>query len=335
MDTDFISSQFLPALEKREALIEKLHAEQTTCYRLFHGTNEGAPGLTIDSYGSCLLVQTWREPIEAERLDELQAAVQEKLQLELTPVWNHRAKRGSADHTVHPVEFDTPPTGQELGLTYDTRPRHRGMDPLLFLDFRAGRRRIQSVAKDLSVLNLFSYTCGAGMVAAAAGAKEVINVDFAKSSLEVGRGNYSQNGLEDQYTAVHEDAIPIMLQYSGLGVRGRRKKRNFTAVEEKNFDLVILDPPRYAKSNFGIVDTVGDYQSLFKPALLSTKPGGQMLVTNNVASVEKATFEKILMRCAEKAERPIQELEFIDVEEDFPSPDGQWPLKMAWLQLES
>ena len=172
-------------------------------------------------------------------------------------------------------------------------------------------------------------------VAAAAGAKEVINVDFAQSSLEVGRGNYIQNGLEDSYTAVHEDAIPIMLQYSGLGVRGRRKKRSYTAVEARQFDLVILDPPRYAKSNFGIVDTVGDYQSLFKPALLSTKPGGQMLVTNNVASVEKPNFEKMLLKCAEKAGRPIKSLEFIDVEEDFPSPDGQWPLKMAWLHLES
>ncbi len=335
MTADFIGSQFLPALERRTELVERLHAEQTTCYRLFHGTNEGTPGLTIDRYGPCLLIQTWREPIESELLQQLQAAVQKQLQLDLTPVWNHRAKRGSSDHSLHPVEFNTPPRGQELGLTYDTSPRHRGVDPLLFLDFRAGRRRIQTMAQDLSVLNLFSYTCGAGMIAAAAGAKEVINVDFAQSSLEVGRGNYSQNSLEEKYTAIHEDAIPIMLQYSGLGVRGRRKKRSYTVVEERNFDLVILDPPRYAKSHFGIVDTVGDYQSLFKPALLSTKPGGQMLVTNNVASVDKSTFENMLLKCANKAGRPIDTLEFIDVEDDFPSPDGQWPLKMAWLQLES
>ncbi len=333
MDKDFVSSQFQPALEKRANLLEKLHAEETTCYRLFHGTNEGSPGLTIDRYGNCLLVQTWREPIESERLQDLQVAVQEQLELDLVPVWNHRAKRGSADHTVHPVEFETPPTGKELGLTYDTRPRHRGMDPLLFLDFRAGRRHIQTMAKDLSVLNLFSYTCGIGMAAAAAGAKQVINVDFAQSSLEVGRGNFELNGLGNQYEAIHEDAIPIMLQYSGLGVRGRRQKRKYTKVEAKQFDLVILDPPRYAKSHFGIVDTVGDYQSLFKPALLSTKPGGRMLVTNNVASVEKSNFETMLLKCATKAGRPIESLEFIDVEEDFPSPDGQWPLKMAWINL--
>ena len=58
----------------------------------------------------------------------------------------------------------------------------------------------------------------------------------------------------------------MALQYSGLGVRGRRQKRKYTKVDARQFDLVILDPPRYAKSHFGIVDTVGDYQSLFKPA---------------------------------------------------------------------
>ena len=129
MNENFVSSLFLPALEKRETLLQKLHAEQTTCYRLFHGTNEGWPGLTIDRYGNCLLVQTWREPIDTARLEELRQLVLDTLDLDLIPVWNHRAKRGSADHTVHPVEFETPPTGKELGLVYDTRPRHRGWIP--------------------------------------------------------------------------------------------------------------------------------------------------------------------------------------------------------------
>ena len=335
MNDDFISSMFLPAIQQRAKLLETLHAEQTTCYRLFHGTNEGCPGLTIDRYGDCLLVQTWREPIDTKLLDAIEATVANETGLSLTPVWNHRAKRGTADHTVHPVELEAEPKGLELGLTYDTRPRHRGMDPLLFLDFRAGRRHIKDFAAGKSVLNLFSYTCGAGMAAAAGDAAEVINVDFSQSALEVGRSNFIANDLEDAFTAIHEDAIPIMLQYAGLGVRGRRQKRSFTPVEEKSFDLVVLDPPRYAKSHFGIVDTVGDYQSLFKPALLSTRPGGHMLVTNNVASVSRTDFEKMLIKCATKAERQISTLEYIDVEEDFPSPDGQWPLKMAWIELES
>ena len=59
-----------------------------------------------------------------------------------------------------------------------------------------------------------------------------------------------------------------------------------------------------------------------------------MLVTNNVALVSREDFKAMLERCAEKAERPLRSVEFLDVEGDFPSPDGQWPLKMAWIELD-
>lgn len=333
MDSDFVQSAFTPALKSRAALLEELHAENTTCYRLFHGTNEGEPGLTIDRYGDYLLVQTWRDVIELQVLDELATAIKAELGLELTPVWNHRAKRGEVDHSLQPLEIPFGAIGQEMGLNYEVTPRHKGIDPLLFLDFRAGRRKIRAVAAEKTVLNLFSYTCGVGIAAAKAGASEVVNVDFSKYALQTGETNAFKNEIAEGFKTIHEDAIPIMLQYSGLGIRGRRAKRNHKQVEPRQFDLVVLDPPRYAKSQFGLVDTVGDYQSLFKPALLATRPGGQMLVTNNVASVSREEFEAVLYRCAEKAERPIKSLEFIDVEGDFPSPDGQWPLKMAWIEL--
>ncbi len=334
MNTDFITTSLIPALKERLPLIEALHAEDTTCYRVFHGTNEGAPGLTIDRYGDYLLVQTWREPIDASLLDEITAAVQGQWGLSLQPVWNHRAKRGAVDHSLHPVKLPFGVEGREMGLIYDVPPRHKGVDPLLFLDFRAGRRKIREVAANKTVLNLFSYTCGAGLVASAAGASEVINVDFSRSALQTGETNAFKNGCADSFQSIHEDAIPVMLQFSGLGVRGRRTKRSFKKLEPRQFDLVVLDPPRYAKGNFGVVDTVGDYQSLFKPALLATRPGGQMLVTNNVASVSREDFKAMLERCAEKAERPLRSVEFLDVEGDFPSPDGQWPLKMAWIELD-
>ena len=333
MNSEVIASSFHPALQSRVALVEILHAEDTTCYRLFHGTNEGVHGLTIDRYGDYLLVQTWRETIELSLLTQLTSAVDSELGLKLTPVWNHRAKRGEVDYSVHSIEIPFGVNGQEMGLTYEVAPRHKGIDPLLFLDFRAGRRKIKAACADKSVLNLFSYTCGIGVVAASAGASEVVNVDFSKYALQTGETNAFKNGISKGFKTINEDAIPILLQYSGLGVRGRRAKRSFKRVGPRNFDVVVLDPPRYAKSQFGLVDTVGDYQSLFKPALLSTRFGGHMLVTNNVASVTREKFKSMLERCAEKAERPLRSLEFLDVEADFPSPDGQWPLKMAWIEV--
>ena len=80
------------------------------------------------------------------------------------------------------------------------------------------------------------------------------------------------------------------------------------------------------------MDTVNDYQSLLKPALLCTKVGGKMLVTNNVASVELSLGGDVeTMRF--KDEREIHDVQVIQPEEDFPSSDGQHPLKMVWLTV--
>ena len=97
--------------------------------------------------------------------------------------------------------------------------------------------------------------------------------------------------------------------------------------------LVFLDPPRYAKSPFGVVDLVNDYASVFKPALLCTTAGGTLICTNNVADVKRDAWLDQLQRSATKAGRPIREMEWIMPEADFPSSDGQPPLKIALLRV--
>ena len=95
----------------------------------------------------------------------------------------------------------------------------------------------------------------------------------------------------------------------------------------------MTDSPAWSKGSFGAVDVVRDYPSLFKPALLATRPGGVMLVTNNSARVVKEDWLDVLQRCADKAGRPIRDLDWLLPESDFPSSDGRHPLKMAWLQV--
>ena len=187
--------------------------------------------------------------------------------------WNHRGEKGPYQR-FHETDDERlhSPVGHELGLAYDVRPRHRGKDPLLFLDLRAGRRRVKAMAEGKKVLNLFAYTCGVGVAAAAGGAKEALNVDFAKSALDVGERNGRLNQLDPKvFRVLQEDAIPIMRQLAGLPMKGRAARiRRYTKVPARTFDLVVLDPPRWAKSPFGAVDVVRDYASLFKPAVLST-----------------------------------------------------------------
>jgi 23S rRNA (cytosine1962-C5)-methyltransferase len=110
-------------------------------------------------------------------------------------------------------------------------------------------------------------------------------------------------------------------------------RRDTPRHEARRFELVVLDPPRWSKGRYGAVDLVRDYPSLFKPAVLATAPGGVLVATNNVASVELDAWLDVLDRCARKAGRPLGEVEVLQPEEDFPSPDGRPPLKIAWCRV--
>ena len=323
------------AVHRRAELLESLHAEGTDCYRLFHGAVEGAPGLTIDRYGLVLLVQTWSRELEPSSLEKLQSVVEGALGCSLRLVWNHRTNEKDAFERWFPFETEAEHIGSELALQYDVRPRHRGRDPLLFLDLRSGRRALLQRASGCEVLNLFAYTCGMGLAVAKGGAAQVVNIDFAASALSIGKRNAALNDIApDRFVTVQADVLPTLRQLAGLGVKGRAsRRRSFERFSARQFDLVLLDPPAWAKGPFGAVDVVRDYSSLFKPALLATRPGGAMLVTNNSARVDWDVWVDLLKRSARKAGRPLRDLERILPEEDFPSPDGKPPLKVAWLQV--
>jgi 23S rRNA (cytosine1962-C5)-methyltransferase len=115
-------------------------------------------------------------------------------------------------------------------------------------------------------------------------------------------------------------------------VRGKHMPA-FPKLEKHTFDVVFLDPPRYAKSPFGVVDIVNDYAALMKLALLCTTEGGTLICCNNAAEVSRAVWADQLERCARKVGRAIRELAWIMPEEDFPSHDGQAPLKIALLRV--
>ncbi len=327
------------ALDARRDLLARLALDHTDACRLFHGTVEGHPGLTVDRYGSLILVQSFHDPLSPARLEALETFYANAFP-GLDLFYNDRSHANSRIANPLPPErqqlAETRREFSELGVKYWVQARHAGQDPWLFLDLRAARRRVMAEAPGKSVLNVFAYTCGVGVAAAKAGASHVVNVDFAESSLAVGKDNARINDLPIRVRFVKSDAFAALRQLSGIGqpkmVRGKRLPP-FPELAPHQFDVVFLDPPRYAKSAFGVVDLINDYPALFKPALLCTKPGGTLICCNNVAQVDRDAWAEQLTRSATKAGRPIREMEWITPEKDFPSLDGKPPLKILLMRV--
>jgi 23S rRNA (cytosine1962-C5)-methyltransferase len=317
------------AFQARAELIKKLAAEDTDTFRIFHGINEGRPGLTIDRYGPQVLIQSFREPLTGPEIDEIKAAVIDGLEVTPSFVYKNRSgkKKGESDARA-------PLVCKELGVNYLVTGAHQGQDPLLFLDLRAARRFVMQHCRGKTMLNLFAYTCGAATAALAAGASEAWNVDFTQSYLEYGKENAKLNHIRgDRIRFIRQDVFPVVRQLAGLGVKGKARRRAFMHFKPRTFDIVFLDPPTMAKSPFGKVDIIHDYQALFKPALLCVKPGGQIICTNHAPSVNPEEWLEQLNRCAQKANREIKATHIIEPETDFPSPDGKFPLKIATFEL--
>ncbi|WP_222910887.1 class I SAM-dependent rRNA methyltransferase [Pseudomonas sp. DNDY-54] len=328
------------AYRHRETLLSQLHDQGTDCYRLFHGSQEGAPGLTADRYGPLLLVQSFHQPLERDTLLTMHAQLCASLGKPLLLVYNDRSQTNSRIDRTDPVYRADEAArgdqiGREWGLNYRVRARHSGQDPLLFLDLRNARGWVKGHSANKSVLNLFAYTCGVGLCAAAGGAREVCNLDFAESNLAVGRENNALNPELPPMQFIQSDYFPAIRQLAGLPVSQRRGRAlpDYPRLEPKQFDLVLLDPPAWSKSAFGTVDLLRDYQSLLKPALLATADNGVLVCCNNLAKVSLDDWREQVLRCAIKAGRPVRDCQVLSPASDFPTTDGRAPLKILTLQL--
>lgn len=328
------------ALHNRHDLLAELHQQGTDCYRLLHGSQEGAGGLTIDRYGPQLLVQSFHQSLSRDELLQLAEQCRASLGEQLLLVYNDRSQGNSRIDRSDPVYQAEPAAledliGHEWGLNYRVRGRHAGQDPLLFLDLRNARGWVKAHSAGKSVLNLFAYTCGVGLSAAAGGAREVVNLDFAEGNLAVGRENGALNPQLQPMQFVQSDYFPAIRQLAGLPINARRGQKlpHYPRLEQRQFDLVLLDPPAWAKSAFGTVDLLRDYQSLLKPAILATAENGVLICCNNLAKVAMGDWREQVLRCAEKLGRPVRDWQVLPPASDFPSQDGQPPLKTLILQF--
>lgn len=330
-----LTLQLETALHRRSDAIAGWAEEGTDCYRIFHGAVEGRPGLSVDRYGPLALAQVaGSSPLSEEEGRALEAflaglggatvvAAREGSKLRLLA----ESSAGVWSSTVW---------CRELGLEFaiDLSRAHR--DPQLFLDFRAAKRALRKALVELgdsvSVLNLFAYTCSVSCQAAQAGAREIWSADFSAGNLGWGQKNFRRNRLACHAQFVEEDCIGLLWALTGNRKALSRRRALKTTFGPRTFQLVVADPPVLSKGKFAAVDLVRDPETVFGPAWEVVAPGGLLIAANNSAKVTRLEFEERLTKMFAKRSHTgaCRSLHWISPDQDFPSFDGQYPLKVAF-----
>ena len=276
--------------------------------RIFHGRGKFWPGLdqlTCDWVDGQLLVNIFKE-VDDEFLSSLKAGL---VDLTNKDIW--QAKQGTsivlqhryADGAPSEVlwgELNDSPVVVEHGLKYQL-DIGRNQNFGLFLDMRNGRQWVQDNAKDKNVLNLFAYTCGFSVAAIAGGARQCMNVDMSRGSLNKGRDNHRLND--------HDMRSVNFLGYDIFKSWGKIKKGG-------PYELVIIDPPSFQKGSFALTK---DYKKILRrlPELLTD--GGEVIACVNSPAVSPNFLIETMVEEApsvEFIERLDNPPEFVDVDLD-------------------
>ena len=319
--------------EKRVVAIPSWEEEGSDSYRLFHGAVEGRPGLSVDRYGALTLAQiSGSSPLSEAEWESLRGFLSAS-----RGAWvlaQRDGKRLLLKEESASGLWSSTVWCRELGLEFavDLSKAHR--DPQLFLDFRAAKRelsrRLSALGTGRSVLNLFAYTCSISCHALKAGAAAVWSVDFSSGNLAWGEKNFRRNRLVGESLSLTEDCIGALWALTG---RGRRKKLT-SALSPRLFDVVVVDPPAFSKGKFATVDLVNDPETVFGPAWDVVASGGLLVAANNSAEVNREDFEHRLRRLFAKrsANGACADITWVTPDHDFPSFDGEPPLKVAFCQ---
>ncbi len=248
-------------------------------FRLVHAEGDGLPGLVVDIYADIAVIETF-EPAWGPYLDEL------VLVLRAHGAATVLRRGGGRDGSVAAVAGDLP----EEPVTVREDPVRLVADLVggqktgLFLDQRENRRRVGALAADAEVLNLFAYSGGFAVAALAGGARRVVSVDASAAALDLARLTYRANGYRaDDGDLVEGDAFTVTRR---MVDEGRR------------FDIVVVDPPAFARRRADVERALRGYKDINIQALRLVRSGGLVLSCSCSARVDETAFGQMLFAAA-------------------------------------
>ena len=171
-----------------------------------------------------------------------------------------------------------------------------------YLDQRDNRLKAAAYCAGADLLNAFAYTGGFGVYAGRAGARSVVNVDTSAEALALAEQNLALNGCQPQ-EMVTGDAFQVLRTYRD---------------QDRRFDLVILDPPKFATSRARVLDASRGYKDINLLALQLLRPGGHLITFSCSGLVSADLFQKILFGASVDAGRDVQIVEWLAQGPDHP-----------------
>jgi 23S rRNA (cytosine1962-C5)-methyltransferase len=280
-------------LDRAIALREKLlPAEASRACRLVHSESDGLPGLIVDRYADTLVCQILSAGIERER-EAIVAALARRFPE--SSIWERsdadaREKEGLEKRTG-PLHGPPPPdlvdiTEGRCRFLVDVRSGHKTG---FYLDQRDSRRRLAEHARGAEVLDVFSYTGAFGLTALAAGAARVSSIEASQPALALFARQLELNGFDRSRTEpLQGDAFRVL--------RALRE-------DERSFDVIVLDPPRFADSRAMVERASRGYKDVNLQAFHLLRPGGILLTFSCSGHMSVELFQKIVADAALDAGR--------------------------------
>ena len=297
----------------------------TTCYRLVHGEGDSLPGLVIDIYGTTAVVQCHSVGMYRSRM-QIAEALREVYGERLAAVYDkssqtvpYKAGLNAVDGYLMGKVATPTQEGSENGHRFLVN-WEEGQKTGFFLDQRCNRELVERYAAGRTVLNTFCYTGGFSVYAAAGGAKEVCSVDASERAVQLADENMRLNfGDSFPHTTLACDAVEYLKQ---IGDR---------------YDLIILDPPAFAKHHKVLGNAMQGYKRLNARALSQIRPGGILFTFSCSQAVTKELFRTTVFSAAAIAGRNVRILHQLAQPADHPiniyHPEGEY-LKGLVLYVE-
>jgi len=302
INTEFWVKRLTEAVALRKA-IGLLGNKNTNVFRVFHGEGDHCPGLVIDNYNNTLVVQTHSIGM-LRQVDEIAEALKKVWGKSLVGIFT------KGDQTLKQKEN----TGDlkkilfgEVGETEVMENGHKFMVDILegqktgfFIDQRDNRFLLEKYSKGKTVMNLFGYTGGFSVYALGGGANEVHTIDVSAKAVEQANANIALNNYKGKHEGITADAFEFFKQLP------------------LDYDIMVLDPPAFAKHQGALANAREAYRRLNKLAFDTIKPGGIIFTFSCSQVITKDIFRTAVFSAAAQSGRTVRILHQLTQPADHP-----------------